>query len=265
MPYNLGRRNDINFDQQAEIFDQRAGLPPQACREIASKLVELTALEANDLLLDVGAGTGEIGSEILRLHARYVGLDLSLPMLRVFQLRGDGSGGPVSLIVGDANLTWPIADHCVRVIFGSRSLHLLNTAMLVQEAFRVGKSPGAILVVGRVRRDSQSVKARMRQKMRCLLNNVESQPPVIDALVERGAVAFAPLVATRWTTATSPADSLRSWRSKPGLGGTDVPEPQKSEILSKLERWAVDEFQSLDRRLQSTEEYVLEGARLFVP
>jgi hypothetical protein len=187
-------------------------------------------------------------------------------MLRVFQLRGDGSGGPVSLIVGDANLTWPIADHCVRVIFGSRSLHLLKTATLVQEAFRVAKSPGAILVVGRVRRDSRSVKARMRQEMRRLLNNVESQPPpLIDALAERGAVAFAPLVATRWTTETSPADSLRSWKSKPGLGGTDVPEPQKSEILSKLERWAVDEFQSLDRRLQSTEEYVLEGARLFVP
>ena len=239
-------------------------MPPQACREIASKLVELTALEANDLLLDVWAGTGEIGSEILRLHARYVGLDLSLPMLRVFQ-RGGGSRGPASLIVGDANLTWPIADHCVRAIFGSRSLHLLTTAMLVQEAFRVAKSPGAILVVGRVRRDSRSVKARMRQEMRRLLNNVESQPPLIDALVGRGAVAFAPLVATRWTTTTSPADSLRSWRSKPGLGGTDAPEPQKSEILSKLERWAVDEFQSLDRRFQSTEEFVLEGARLFVP
>jgi len=248
-------------------------LPPQVCREIASKLVELTALESGDLLLDVGAGTGEIGWEIVHLCARYVGLDLSLPMLQVFRRHRWGNHGPVSLIVSDGNLTWPIRDRCVRVIFGSRSLHLLSADRLVQEAFRVAQSPSAILVVGRVRRDSRSVKARMRREMlrllgatRSALTDVESQSqPLMEALVNRGAVAIAPQVATRWTTAFSPADSLRSWRSKLGLGGTDTPEARKSEILSELERWAVDEFQDLDGRFQSTEEYVLEGARLFVP
>ena len=109
-------------------------MPPQVCRDIASKLVELTALEAGDLLLDVGAGTGEIGSEIVHLRERYV----------------------------------------------------------VQEAFRVAQSPSAILVVGRVRRDSRSVKARMRREMLRLLgatrsefSNVESQSQaLIDALVK---------------------------------------------------------------------------------
>ncbi len=225
---------------------------------------------ASDLLLEIGAGTGQIGSEIARLHKCYVALDLSQPMLRVFRRRLESSPTPASLIVSDGTASWPIADHCVRAIFGSRSLHLLAADRLVQEFLRVADTRGAMLVAGRVHRDPRSVKARMRREMLRLLGarrndskNDEGQlRPLIEALLERGAVAFAPLVSARWTTAHSPADSLESWRSKPGLGGTDTPEPFKSEILSKLESWAREEFHSLDTRIQSSEEYVLEGARL---
>lgn len=260
----------IRFDDQAESFDQRAGLPQQACREIALRLSELTALETGDLLLDIGAGTGEIGAEIARLRTRYASLDLSLPMLRVFQRRLDGMPAPASLIVADANAGWPIADGCVRAIFGSRSFHLLSTDHLIQEALRVRSRRGALLVIGRVRRDSQAVKATMRREMLRLLganapgsNTGEGRSRLlIEALVARGAVALDPLVAARWTATHSAADSLNSWRSKPGLGGTSVPEPLKNEILSKLEKWAREAFQDLDLRVQSAEHYVLEGVRL---
>lgn len=248
-------------------------MPPQACREIATKLVELTALKPGNLLLDIGAGTGEIGSEIVRLRPRYLGLDLSLPMVRVFQRRQPKVLAPLSLIVADANLPWPIADHCARAIFGSRSLHLLSVERLIEEAFRVLSGPGAMLVIGRVRRDPKSVKARMRREMRRLLGanerasqDGESQSgPLIEALLRRGGEAFAPLVASRWTTAHSPADSLSSWRSKQGLAGKNATDALKAEVLSKLESWALNEFQSLDKKFQSTEEYVLEGARLVRP
>ncbi len=234
------------------------------------KLVELTGLEDGDLLLDIGAGTGEIGAEIARLRTRYVALDLSLPMLQVFRRRLKGMPASAKLIVADANASWPIADHSVRAIFGSRSFHLLSVDHLIQEAFRVGSRRGAMLVIGRVSRDSQAIKATMRREMLRLLgtstrgsNTGENRSRLlIEALVERGAVALAPLEAARWTAAHSPADSLNSWRSKPGLGGTSVPEPLKSEILSKLEKWALKAFQDLDLRVQSEERFVLEGVRL---
>jgi len=225
-------------------------------------------LRSGDLLLEIGAGTGEIGSEIARLHGLYVGLDLSRPMLGAFRRREAGLAAPLGLVVADANATWPITDHSVQAIFGSRSLHLLSLDRVVDEAFRVLSGSGSALVIGRVHRDPQSVKERMRHEMRRLLRSGTSTSrrgenrsrPLIDALVERGAVAFAPQVVARWTTTHSPAESLRNWKSKPGLAGTSVPEQAKAQVLSKLESWAVAEFQNLDRSLESEEEYLLEGA-----
>ena len=94
-------------------------------------------MRPGDLLLEIGAGTGEIGFEIARLHGRYVGLDLSLPMLRVFRGHQVGLSAPLALIVGDADRTWPITDQSVQAIFGSRSLHLLSLDRVVE-----GPDPG---------------------------------------------------------------------------------------------------------------------------
>ncbi len=245
-------------------------MPRQACRDIALKLIELATLHAGDLLLDIGAGTGEIGLEIARLHPGYVALDLSLPMLRVFQRRLKEIPAPTGLLAADANASWPIADRCVRVVFGSRSFHLLSAERLIQEALRVRSARGAMLVVGRVCRDSQSVKAMMRREMLRLLGATTDGSPsgenqtriLVEALAQGAGVAFAPLVAARWMTAHSPADSLNGWRSKAGLGGTSVPEAIKTEILSKLERWALEMFQNLKTPFPSAEEYVLEGVQL---
>ena len=189
-------------------------------------------------------------------------------MLRVFQGHQASLSAPLALVVGDADRTWPITDQSVQAIFGSRSLHLLSLDRVVEEAFRVLGERGSALVVGRVRRDPQSVKERMRREMRRLLGSGTSTSrggdnrsrPLIDALVERGAIAFAPQVVARWTTTHSPADSLKNWKSKSGLAGTSVPEQAKAQVLSKLESWALSEFQNLDRSFESEEEYVLEGA-----
>ncbi len=236
-------------------------MPQEACRDIAFKLVELAELDPDDLLLDVGAGTGELGSEIARLRPRYVGLDLSRPMLRVFQRRLERSPAPATLLIADANGPWPISDRCVRAIFGSRSLHLVSADRVTREAFRVASSRGALLVVGRVRRDPHSVSARMRREMLRLLEknggerDGESRSRLlIQALVAHGGAAFDPVVAARWTATHRPSDSLRIWKSKPGLGSMDT--------LSKLEKWAKEAFDSLDTRFESNEEYVLEGVRL---
>ena len=79
----------VTFDAQAADFDRRAGLPAGAARRIAAAVMEL-APAGRGVLLDLGAGTGQIGEHLSR-GARgtgYVGLDLSGPMLDVFRRMG---------------------------------------------------------------------------------------------------------------------------------------------------------------------------------
>ena len=47
----------------------------------------MPALHADDLVVELGAGTGEIGAHLARLPLRYVGLDSSPAMLDVFRAK----------------------------------------------------------------------------------------------------------------------------------------------------------------------------------
>ena len=125
------------FDTQAAGFDERAGLPANVCREIARKVIELGEVAPEDLLLEIGAGTGQIG-QWLGSRARYIGLDLSAGMLLEFARRSTGSAATGALIQADANMAWPVADGMTRAIFGSRVLHLLNPQR-VAERVRPGR------------------------------------------------------------------------------------------------------------------------------
>ena len=89
------------FDGQAEAFDRRAGLLPALCRQIAATVVELGGGETADLVVEAGAGTGEIGVW-LAAQRRYVGFDLSSGMLRQFRDRLAGSTAGCLLVRADA-------------------------------------------------------------------------------------------------------------------------------------------------------------------
>ncbi len=80
----------LRFDDQAVDFDRRAGLPADACRAVAEAVAETAENLAIDLpgpLLDLGAGTGEIGVQLAHGKRPYLGLDLSVPMLASFRLK----------------------------------------------------------------------------------------------------------------------------------------------------------------------------------
>jgi len=267
---NRDGRASIQFDQQADTFDRRAGLPETVCQQVARKVAELAELRAGDLLLEVGAGTGLIGCELVRLGFPYVGLDISRPMLSVFRKRVEAIHDRQSaLFVADANARWPVADESVRAVFISRAFHLLDRKHILDETLRVSRG-GAALLIGRVARDPDSVAAKMRREMRRLLGEGVGTPLrreernelLFHTFLERGASAIPPSVAARWPTKRSPRQSLESWRAKQGLAGIDPPPAVKLEVLSKLQQWAIETFGSLEAMFESEEEYVLEGARL---
>lgn len=216
-------------------------------------------------MLEVGAGTGEIGVELARRAGTYVGMDSSAAMLEVFRRRlGREHRG--TLVEGDANARWPVADRSVDIVFGSRVLHLLRADHVASELFRVARGAGVVLLAGRVERDRAGVRARMRRRMRELAG--AAGPPrdgrraimrLLDECVSRGARLLEPVSVLTWTVEESPRVSLEAWASKSGLAGMDVSDEDKTAILVELTGWATATYGGLDATFTSREEYVLDG------
>jgi ubiquinone/menaquinone biosynthesis C-methylase UbiE len=257
------------FDGQAGFFEKRAGLPEDCCRDIANAVVELGEIGPADILVEVGAGTGQIGRWFGE-PLRYVGLDLSAGMLNEFSRYRDIDPASRLLVQSDANASWPLADGTARVVFSSRTVHLLDQEHVACEFLRVASSAGATLILGRVEREPESVRARMAKEMNERLRahgfagrRGERQHRKLFELCSRsGVVALEPLSVAKWRTIASPRQSLDSWRSKRGLGGLPVPDAIRAEVFRELEGWAEEVFGGLDREFESEETYVLKSLRL---
>lgn len=258
------------FDEQAGSFDQRAGLPAGVCDSIAKELVQFAQLAPGDVVLEVGVGTGQIGLALCQLPLRYVGFDASAAMLDVFKRRCRESGRRVSLVESDGNSRWPADNGNVNVVFGSRAVHLLRVEHVVEEVFRVTSPSGATLVIGRLQREKQSLRARIRQEMRERLRQLghtshegqQKERDILDACVRRGGTRLERRVVATWPVHHSAAQVLASWREKTGLAGLDLAAEVKEKVLSQLAVWAKDAFGTLEAFQSAEEKYVLEGVRL---
>ena len=74
------------FDRGAATYDARSGIPVEQRSAIVRAVAQLSGIVAGDVLLELGAGTGQLGAEFPALGVRYVGLDRSAPMLEQTRL-----------------------------------------------------------------------------------------------------------------------------------------------------------------------------------
>lgn len=267
-PQSTGRHS--RFDQQATHFDARAGVPPEAAQATTRTLRQLAALTGGNVVLDVGAGTGNVGSFVVDAGVRYIGLDVSLPMLQVFATKlttHPALDSTALLIAADADTDWPIRSGSTAIIFFSRSVHLLHLPHVVRESLRVAHPDGAFLVIGRVRRSPESIRALLRKEMQSVLSHhgiigrkkEELHETLMTALAAHGCHVQPPgprTVAT-WTVEESPAACLAAWRGKEGLAGTPLSAPVQHAVLEELERWAHARFADLDQLHPVPEHYEL--------
>jgi hypothetical protein len=241
--------------------------------EIARTVFDMggaAGLGAPHLLLDLGAGTGDIGLELLARGISYRGVDVSGGMLAVFRERAAALGLVPDLVVADAGDRWPADDGSVRVVFGSRSLHWIETSHLASEAARVASPEGAVLLIGRVVRDPEDPRERIRAAMRELLREsgyegrsggARAREGIAEC-VRRGWHPLPSRVAAAWTVKRRPRSSLDDWRSKPGLGGRDVPDDVKERVLTEVLRFTKDTFGNIETPIDVTERYVLDGVEM---
>ena len=257
------------FDGQAGSFDRRAGLPDSCCREIAKKVIEIGEARPDDLVVEVGCGTGQIG-QWFQAPIRFLGFDLSARMLQESRQRSTDSTGRWSLVQADANADWPIAGGVARVIFSSRAVHLLAHERVASEVFRIVSPAGGTLILGRVERAPDSIKERMAREMNVRLRSrgfegrrgERRNRKLVDLCIQNGAEIPEPVVVAKWRISASPQQSLDSWRGLQGLGGIPVPAETRQKVLRELEVWAKETFGELGTEFESEDTYVLKAIRL---
>jgi SAM-dependent methyltransferase len=261
------------FDGQASDFDERAGLPVGVRAQVADAILAIADLPDGSRVLDVGAGTGEVGVELLARGVGYLALDASEAMLSVFRGKALTAGFTPELRVGDARDRWPVEDASIGLVFGSRSLHWLSPGHVERESLRVASPAGCTILIGRVERRDESPRARLRRRMRDLLEESghagrsggASSRAIVGRLVASGAKPVPARVAAVWNVRFSPRSVLEAWRRKPGLGGADVPAELKDAVLARTEAFAVETFGDIDVPTETEECYTLEGAMLAGP
>ena len=258
------------FDRQAADYEGRTGIADHHCRAIATAVHGLAGVPRDAWVLEIGAGTGQIGRRLVGSGCRYLGLDRSRGMLEIFRRRVVARPGQALLVQADGNYPWPIKDATVGLIFSSRAIHLLDPEHCAAEVLRCSAPRGAALIVGRVRRNAEDIRTQLRREMR---RRVEEQGLLgrDNALIRgrllancraSGGLAIEPLVVYSRSVWATPAESIGEWRNKPGLAGIDLRTSVKRALLDDLEGWAQDRFGDLERRFECLESYVLEGVRI---
>jgi len=257
------------FDAQAPGFDRRAGLPAEAASAVARAVLEIAAGGSDDLLVELGAGTGEIGQHLIG-SIRYVGIDRSRAMLELFREKlAHADHARVRLSCTDANRPWPVGDESAVVVFGSRVGHLLDAEHLLAELQRVCR-PGGHFLVGRVIRDPDSLKSRLRRQRGLLLRQRGVTPRdakqaterAFGELVARGAVRMEARSVATWTSSASAREILAAWGAVGAMGGKRLGEATRANVLGEVESWAAREIGDLGAVAVWQERYVLEGVRM---
>lgn len=264
------KNRPASFDRQAIAYDNRTGLSEETCRQITEGILNIASVKSGDLVVEVGAGTGQIGQWFGRspLRIRYLGFDLSEAMLSQFRQRSLEAKENFTLLQADGNQPWPIADKTASVVFGSRSLHLLDRDRVVAECLRIARPDGATLFIGSIERQKDSVKTRMKQQMRHLLEQKGFQgrekhrDRLIDLFRQRGCAIDSPKPIAEWSVSHTPRQSLESWHNKDGLAGIDPPLAIKQDVLNELQTRAESTFGDLDTPIESRETYLLQTIRI---
>jgi len=260
------RQHRREFAAGARDFDTRAGFGDRVAAQIAGAVLEIVRPGSEDVLVEIGAGTGEIGHHLAGASMRYVAIDASEQMLRGF-VRNYAAGRDRLLVVADCDGRWPIADGCVRCVFASRALHLLDPHRLVAELSRVAADRFHLLI-GRTQRDPEGFKERLRDRLHVALTDRGLTPPDgrsgtrerLDEWIAAGATPIAPVEAARWSITSQPADVLRAWRNKPELGGMSLSDDVRESVLAELENWASQEFGDSRQELEAVEAFMITGA-----
>ena len=253
-------RTKAAYDADAPNFDRHRGLPNGVAPAIRATVLGSIGAKSPPRLLDIGAGTGRIGWPFVAAGDNYVGVDLSLGMLREFVPRPTESDSKAPCLVQADGELLPFRNATFDAVM---LMHVLNAVRdwrrLISETTRVLR-PNGHLIVGRTVAPANGVDAQMKQHLSEILHtmSVESHRKQSndDALrwLTREFRENRTVTAAIWTAERTPRRFLQ--RHRHGGQFSVLPDSIKNAAMLSLGDWASAHFGSLDSG--STETFCFE-------
>jgi SAM-dependent methyltransferase len=256
----------VSFDAVAADFDRFRALPAGVPQAVRRALWESTGLGAGAALLDIGAGTGRVGSAFVEAGDRYVGVDSSSGMLGRFVAKARDLGTPAPRLVQADGRSLPFPSGSFDAVLIVQVLRgVAGWRRVLEEARRVLRR-GGVLVLGRSVGPPDGLDARMRAALAAMASRAgiddgrrgAGLDEVIAALAAeaRGRVQ---VVAARWESRRTPRDFLA--RHRTGARFAALPPAVRQELLGRLADWAAATFGSLETSSVETYSFELTAFR----
>jgi len=242
---SLEGRAAAAYDAAAATFDRHRALPEPVPAAIRAAVLAAVAAPS-PRLLDLGAGTGRVGHAFVAAGDDYVGVDLSLGMLREFAVRPDGRA-PLAQADGER---LPFADAAFDAVmliqvFGG----LRGWRRVLGEARRV-LGPSGALILGRAIVPAGGLDARLRERLALILDELGVAPHTKNTREDAQQwLATQASRSTRVVAATWTAErTARAFivRHRTGARFSALPQEIQGEALRQLADWSVATFGSLD-------------------
>jgi ubiquinone/menaquinone biosynthesis C-methylase UbiE len=238
------------YDTVAPNFDRLRGVPDGVAAAIRRAVLGAIRCAEPPLMLDLGAGSGRIGAAFAAAGDRYIGVDRSFGMLRVFAARHDLPCTHAVLLAQADGERLPFRDATFDAVLLMQVLNSANDwRLLAAEARRVVAPTGA-LIVGRTVAPEDGIDARMKLRLAGLLDamGVEArrkQPSdAATRWLERNGHETCIATAAAWTAHRTPRGFLE--RHATGARFSVLPPSIKEVAMSRLRDWTVATFGSLD-------------------
>ncbi len=145
-----------HFDRWSEAYEHDSAA--RWLREVQTQALAALALTENDVLLDVGCGTGAAVRDAAATVARAVGFDLSPGMIAQARKRAAADGiGNAEFEVGDVTGRMPFADGAFTALVCTTAFHHFPRPRETIDEFSRLLAPGGRLVIADANRRHPAV------------------------------------------------------------------------------------------------------------
>ena len=139
-----------HFDRWSETYERDSAA--RWLREVQTAALAALALNENDVLLDLGCGTGAAVRDAAPRVLRAVGFDVSPGMIAQARARAEGVGN-VEFVVGDVSGPLPFDDGAFSAVVCTTAFHHFPRPRdTVAEIERVLATPGRVVIADANRR-----------------------------------------------------------------------------------------------------------------